>query len=185
VRIIDAAWTLARERGLAGFSLRDLGNAVGMRAPSLFVYFAGKNDLYDAMFEQGWREWVRYRSSRRWPTRTRPRARVRAFAQAFTVFALEEPVRYQLLHQRLVPGFEPSPGSWQVAVEDAQGLLSEFASLGVDDPAAAFDLWTAMLTGLLGQQIANDPGGTRWTRRVGEVVDLWCDRYGIAGTASD
>src|SRR4051795_3834847 len=51
--ILDAAWRLARERGLGGWALRDVAEAVGMRAPSLYVYFASKNALFDAMFAQG------------------------------------------------------------------------------------------------------------------------------------
>src|SRR5918911_319177 len=54
--IVDAAWRLARERGLAGWSLRDVAEAVGMRAPSLYVYFASKNALYDAMYADGYRQ---------------------------------------------------------------------------------------------------------------------------------
>src|SRR3954452_8239132 len=51
--IVDVAWHLARERGLGGWSLRDVAEAVGMRAPSLYVYFASKNALFDAMFAEG------------------------------------------------------------------------------------------------------------------------------------
>src|SRR3954447_5045063 len=51
--ILAAAWRLARERGLAGWSLRDVAEAVGMRAPSLYVYFGSKNALFDAMFAEG------------------------------------------------------------------------------------------------------------------------------------
>ena len=54
-RILDAAWELSRERGLTGWTLRDLGTAVGMRAPSLYVYFDSKNALYDALFSDGYR----------------------------------------------------------------------------------------------------------------------------------
>ena len=32
-RIVDAAWRLSAEHGLAGWTMRDLGGAVGMRAP--------------------------------------------------------------------------------------------------------------------------------------------------------
>jgi AcrR family transcriptional regulator len=39
-----------------GVALRDLGVAVGLRQPSLYVYFASKLDLYDAMFADGHRQ---------------------------------------------------------------------------------------------------------------------------------
>src|SRR5664279_6283442 len=54
-RILHAAWALARDRGLAGWSLRDVAVEVGMRAPSLYVYFESKNALFDAMFADGYR----------------------------------------------------------------------------------------------------------------------------------
>ena len=54
-RIIDEAWQLSRERGLAGWTLRDLGSQVGMRAPSLYVYVDSKFALYDALYADGYR----------------------------------------------------------------------------------------------------------------------------------
>src|SRR5690242_17950620 len=60
--ILQAAWKQVSERGLAGLSLRDLAAAVGMRAPSLYSYFASKNDIYDAMFADGNREFVAHMS---------------------------------------------------------------------------------------------------------------------------
>ena len=51
--ILDAAWALVREHGLAALALRDLAARVGMRAPSLYQYFASKHAIYDAMFAQG------------------------------------------------------------------------------------------------------------------------------------
>jgi AcrR family transcriptional regulator len=53
--ILEAAWRLARVRGLAGFSLRDLAQAVQMRHQSLYTYFPSKQAIYDAMFAQGFR----------------------------------------------------------------------------------------------------------------------------------
>ena len=43
--ILAAAWELGRERGLTGFSMRDLGQRVGMRAQSLYSYFASKQPM--------------------------------------------------------------------------------------------------------------------------------------------
>ena len=51
-RILAATWDLARKRGLVGWTLRDVGEVVGMRPPSLYVYFDSKNSLYDAMFRR-------------------------------------------------------------------------------------------------------------------------------------
>ena len=51
--IVAAAWDLVHEHGLASLSMRDLGDRVGMKAQSLYSYFASKNDIYDAMFREG------------------------------------------------------------------------------------------------------------------------------------
>src|SRR6476660_2577251 len=51
--IVAAAWDLVHEHGLARLSMRDLGERVGMKAQSLYSYFAWKNDIYDAMFREG------------------------------------------------------------------------------------------------------------------------------------
>ena len=48
--IVSDAWALSRAEGLAGISLRDLADRVGLRQPSLHAYFDSKLALYDAMF---------------------------------------------------------------------------------------------------------------------------------------
>ena len=79
---------------------------------------------------------------------------------------------YQLLFQRTIPGFEPSPESYAVALDGARPHWpSEFAAIGITDPAAV-DLATAVFTGLTSQQLANDPGGDRWERLVDRAVAM-------------
>jgi hypothetical protein len=118
--------------------------------------------------------------SRRFPPISRPRARVRAWVRAYCDFFLADPVRFQLLNQRVVPGFQPSADSYAGAVADWEAAREEVSRLGVRDPVPALDPLTAMVAGLISQQIANDPGGRRWSRRSREVADMWCDHHGIA-----
>ncbi len=54
-RIVESAWDLARQHGLAGLSLRDLARRLGMAPASLYSYLDSKHGLYDAMFAQGYR----------------------------------------------------------------------------------------------------------------------------------
>src|SRR6478735_5367348 len=51
--IVAAAWDLVHTHGIASLSMRDLGERVGMKAQSIYSYFASKNDIYDAMFREG------------------------------------------------------------------------------------------------------------------------------------
>lgn len=48
-RILDAAEQLFAERGYAGTTLRDVANRVGVRNPSIYNHFAGKEALYEAV----------------------------------------------------------------------------------------------------------------------------------------
>jgi AcrR family transcriptional regulator len=168
--ILEAAWRLAREHGLAGLSLRGLAQEVGMRAPSLYSYFSSKNAIYDAMFRQGAREFLRDQAAITW---TGEALRdLQAGLHFFVRFCTDDPPRYQLLFQRTIPGFEPSPESFAVAIEGLEATRSQLVELGIED-AGALDLMTALGTGLTDQQISNDPGGDRWIRLVDEAAEMF------------
>lgn len=167
-RILDAAWELSRQRGLTGWTLRDLGAEVGMRAPSLYVYAESKNALFDLMFADGYRQLRERIDAAHRPEE--PRALVRDAARTFVSFAAEEPARFQLLFQFTAPGFEPSPESMALAQHALDELAAVLSDAGVTDPAEV-DLWTAALTGLASQQVSNDAGGDRWLRLVDVAVD--------------
>lgn len=174
--IVDAAWRLARVDGLASISMRDLGREVGLKAQSLYAYFDSKGALYDAMFRQGHE--ILAELMQAWPDdlsgEADPRDRAKELCRQFVAFCLEDPVRYQLLFQRVIPDWEPSPESYALAIEQLDHLRRTLASVGIDDPRQV-DLWTAVMTGLTDQQISNDPGGDRWARLVDDAVDMLLD----------
>jgi len=175
--ILDAAWGLCREGGLASLSLRELAGRVGMRAPSLYSYFDSKQAIYDAMFSQGYRE---LRAHMEPFTDLRPitRAEMKEGVRHWVAFCTADEVRYQLLFQRTIPGFEPSPESYALALEHLGEARQVLVDAGVTDESA-LDLWTAVLTGLTSQQISNDPGGDRWSGLVDESVDMFLDHLGV------
>jgi AcrR family transcriptional regulator len=168
--IVDAAWALAREHGLAGLSLRDLAARVGMRAPSLYQYFDSKNAIYDAMFQQGAQEVLDARSAEFDPDDIE--GSLKRGAREFFDVAVSDPARAQLLFQRTLPGFEPSAAAYAPAVEMIERLRAGFASLGITQPDAV-DLWTVVTSGLVNQQLANDPGGHRYGRFIDQVVEMF------------
>ena len=108
--IVESAWKLAREHGMAGVSLHALAREVGMRQPSLYAYFDSKLALYDAMFADGNRQLLERLDLVKLPRD--PRAALKKFLAEFVAFALEDPARYELLFERHVPGFTPSPASY-------------------------------------------------------------------------
>jgi AcrR family transcriptional regulator len=168
--ILAEAWRLARRDGLAAISLRDLADAVGLRQPSLYVYFASKADLYDAMFADGYRQMLDFIRTRRYGDE--PRRALRKFVGACVQFSSDDVVRHQLLLQRTIPGFEPSEASFRLALEfyEFGRTMTEAAGIRTQ---AEMDIFTALVTGLAHQQVANDPGGRRWVRLAAPVVDMF------------
>jgi AcrR family transcriptional regulator len=171
-QILAACWSLARLKGLTGFSLKDVAAAVGVTAPSLYSYFRSKHAIYDEMFADGTRQVLA--AMRAVHVDGTPREALRSAATAFLDFCVSDPVRHQLLFQRTVPGFEPSAPAYAVAQEVVAVQREEFAKFGITDPAH-LDIWTALVSGLAAQQLSNDPGGSRWTALVGPAVQMYAD----------
>ena len=168
--ILDVAWELVRVDGLAGLSLRELGARVGLRAQSLYVYFPSKHAIYDAMFAEANREFRdRDRSA---DLDADPVIALRQSARQFVDFCTEDLARYQLLFQRTIPGFEPSEESYSLAREVLDGGRRVLAGVGVTEPADV-DLYTGLISGLVAQQNANEPGGDRWTRQLDRAIDMY------------
>jgi AcrR family transcriptional regulator len=168
--ILDAAWELAREQGLAGLSLREVATKVGMRPPSLYWYFDSKNAIYDAMYAQGCGQFVAQEAAVAYTGE--PLGDLKTLMRFFVGFCTEKPVRYQLLFQRTIPGFEPSPESFAISMESLEAVRRRFAAIGLTDPGVV-DLLTAIGTGLTDQQISNDPGGDRWIRLIDEAMEMF------------
>ena len=169
-QVLDVAWRLAAERGLTGWTLGDVADGVGMRAPSLYVYFASKNDLYDALFADGYRQMAE--AADQVDGSGTPLDLLRRVAHFFVDFCAADAARYQLLFLRTIPGFEPSPTSYAGAVailDRSREVLSAAGATKQKD----LDLFTALVTGLASQQISNDPGGTRWRRLTDDAVDMF------------
>lgn len=168
--ILDAAWSVAREHGMGGWSFRDVAGIVGMRAPSLYEYFRNKNAVYDAMFADGYRQFLARIDQA--PTGGELTEIARNAAHLFFDFCVEDPARYQLLFLRTIPGFVPSAESFALARESLERLEAVLSSIGATTPQA-LDLWTALMTGLASQQISNDPGGQRWQRLIDDAVSMY------------
>jgi AcrR family transcriptional regulator len=170
--IVSEAWELARRHGVGGVSLHGLARAVGMRQPSLYEYFDSKHALYDAMFADGNRQLLERLGAVKFPTD--PRAAVKKYLATIVAFSVEDQARYELLFQRHVPGFTPSPKSYALAEDVLGQLVKLLRDAGVTNQGD-IDCVVAMTAGLMEAQMSNDPGGTRWTRHLNRLVDLYID----------
>lgn len=185
--ILDAAWRLARERGLSGWSLRDVATEVGMRAPSLYVYFDSKNALYDALFQRGWAELLA--ALLRATGDEDPLKDLHAAAETFVRWSVEHPAYAPLMFWRPVPGFTPSGPAYAPAVETTQRgheLLRRLQAAGVlaadADLDQAWRTWSVYVTGVITQQLANAPGEPYedgfFTSTVPDLIAMWLAHYG-------
>jgi AcrR family transcriptional regulator len=170
--IVEAAWRLAREHGIAGVSLRALAAEMGMRQPSLYEYFDSKHALYDEMFADGNRQLIE-----RFDATTRPRdprGALKKLLRTFVEFSTDDPARSELLFQRHIPGFTPSPESYALAEEALGRAVVLMGEAGVTRQSD-IDCIVAVVAGLIEAQLSNDPGGTRWIRHLDRLVDLYVD----------
>ena len=170
--IVACAWTLAQEDGIAGVSLHGLARAVGMRQPSLYVYFDSKHALYDAMFADGNRQLLERLDAVTFPTE--PRAALKKWLATFAAFGCEDAARYDLLFHRPIPGFTPSADSYALAEKVLGGAAALMRAAGVTEQGD-MDSIVALTAGLCDAQISNDPGGDRWLRHLNRLVDLLVD----------
>jgi AcrR family transcriptional regulator len=168
--ILEAAWSLIRDKGVAGLSLGDLGRAVGMRPQSLYSYFPSKHAIYDALFAQGFEALIAERRALR--LSRSPEKALRQGSHHFIEFCVADPTRCQLLFQSSVPGFHPTEESLSLSFEALSFGQRWLDAAGCTDPSS-LDLWRAVLVGLAGEQIANQPGGDRWTGLVDRMLDAF------------
>lgn len=178
--ILGIAWELVREEGLGGLNLRDLAPRIGMRAPSLYEYFASKHAIYDAMFAQGYRQFAAVIAD---ATTQEGEAGLRALAHRAMAFMTGQPARYQLMFHRTIPGFAPTPQSYALSVEALDRTREWFERNGFAAPGA-LDLFTSLIGGLAGQQLANDPGGDHWIGLVDDAVDMFLTHIKATGGAA-
>jgi AcrR family transcriptional regulator len=176
--IIDAAWQVAGEKGLAQVTLRDVADLVGMRAPSLYTHFASKHAIYDAMFGDAWTQYHEYSRAAAAREPATSRAAMRHYARVFFDFAVGFPARHQLMNLRTIPGFTPSPEAYAPSVavmEDFVARMTRHGAGGQDE----IDLFAGIVSGMIDAQLANDPGGDRWSRLLDRAIDMFADNVGI------
>jgi AcrR family transcriptional regulator len=173
-QILAAAWEIAEESGLGAVSLHEVARRVGIRQPSLYGYVASKLDLYDAMYERAYLQLLAQVDST--PPVGTARDQLLRLSRTILDFVVANPPRQQLMFQRTIPGFEPSPASYAVATRLVDRCVGLLAALGAGSPGQV-DVFTALVAGLGAQQVANDPGGDRFTRHLETLLDVFLDHF--------
>jgi len=190
--VLDIAAEIMAEQGVAGLSIGEVARRMGIRPPSLYVYFPSKNALYDALFARGARmvmDHVRADEEAHGDV-ARPLDEVLLnAAQTFVRWSVEHPAYTQLLFWRPVPGFTPSEEAYAPAVELVEFSQARFAEMqhrgllraDVDLDDVQRD-WTVLISGVISQQMSNAPdepvGSGRFTAALPGLVEMFVRHYG-------
>ena len=186
--VLDVALQVMAEQGVAGLSLGEVARRMGIRPPSLYVYFDSKNALYDAIFARGWAALGTVMEPILDGVDSDVRAYLRRNAEAFVRWSVEHPAYSQQLSGRPVPGYEPSPEAYEPAVRlmergrTALAALRDRGALRADaDVDELVRVWTMVISGVVSQQLANAPTERfedgRFTTLLPQMVEMYLRFY--------
>lgn len=180
---LDTAVVIMTEAGVGGLSMSEIARRLGIRQPSLYKYFPSLHAVYDALFARGL---ARSYAAVRAATEPLPAGvgRIRAGGGAWLRWAVENPALAQLLVWRPVPGFAPTEATFAASVAQMEEIQTEFAAavrLGQLHPRAAtaeaLRLYTVVLSGVISQQMANEPGAKYDTGIFSSLTDPAFDMF--------
>ncbi|MDQ1604547.1 MAG: hypothetical protein QOE01_2392 [Actinomycetota bacterium] len=188
---LDLAVELMAEQGVAGLSLGEIARRMGIRPPSLYVYFPSKMALYDALFNRGAAGVLQAMQEAHHAIADLPTLaeRLTAAGRALARWCLANPGYSQLLFWRPVPGFQPSPEAYAPAlglIEFSRSWFGRLQSEGLFPADADIDLllrdWVILTAGVVSQQLANAPDETvdtgRFTSALPSLAAMFAREHG-------
>lgn len=154
-RFLDAALAMLFDRGVSGLTVRGVAEAAGASTISVYARFGGRAGLFDALYERTF-DSLRELLEGLPPSSPDGVADLLHLALEYRQFARESPVRYALMFERPVPGFDPDPALRSAVVRTTFTLfvarVQRVCPPGADAREAAYQLWTTM-HGLVGAEL--------------------------------
>ena len=196
--VLDIAAEIMVEQGVVGLSVGEVARRMGIRPPSLYVYFPSKHAMYDALFARGAQQLVDHlradAESEDFEGRSLDAVMLHA-SEVFVRWAIQHPAYTQLLFWRPVPGFTPSEEAYAPAVEIVEltrSRLTALQRLGLIRDDADIDAvlrdWTVLISGVISQHLSNSPDQPfevgRFTTGLPDLVAMFAGRYGAGTTSS-
>ncbi|HEV7677299.1 MAG TPA: TetR/AcrR family transcriptional regulator [Candidatus Dormibacteraeota bacterium] len=196
--VLDIAAAIMAEQGVAGLSVGEIARRMGMRPPSLYVYFPSKHALYDALFARGARAVLATMEGvvASLPAEATLDQQLTAAAANLVRWSMEHQAYSQLLFWRPVPGFTPSPEAYEPAVrlvEISRRHFAQMQSAGLLRADVPVDVivrdWIVVTAGVVSQQLSNLPHesfeeGT-YTAALPGLVAMFVRHYGAPAGASE
>ena len=186
--IVTAAREVIEEEGAADLTLGAVARRVGMRTPSLYGYFGSRADLCDELFRHGWADFGAATAHLVPEEGTDVRAMLAEAMDVAVGWALDHPAEAQLMFWRPIARWQPSPAAFEPASEAlsrAASALARAQELGLldpgPDPEELVQVWVALTTGVISQQLSNEPGVPaaegRTSRHRAALVGMYVDHY--------
>jgi AcrR family transcriptional regulator len=147
--IVAAARKLVERRGRHGFSMHDVAEAVGVRAPSLYGRFADRAALLAAVELEFWRGLER--AIARAPRSSDPVRTLTAQARAYRAFAKANPRGYALIYDAEAERTEAGTRARAAAL--APTLPSFIALVGEEEAPIAARVLTPFLHGFVSMEL--------------------------------
>ena len=162
--ILAIAETVMTEEGVNGLSLSEIARRLGVKPPSIYKYFDSLMAIYDTLFERGQRTHLEIMRTAMAGAEPGLDA-LAAGLEASCRWALAHPATAELPFWRPVPNFEATPEAMAPSVEMVRlqrQALADAAAARQLGPGADSDeaLWltSVLVSGVLGQAMANEPG---------------------------
>jgi AcrR family transcriptional regulator len=95
--VLDAARQLLVREGYRDLSMRDVANAVGCSVSSIYLYFAGKDELVHTLMDEGFDRWYRQMKGIADGEGT-PGAKLEAICRAYVEFGLANREFYEIMY---------------------------------------------------------------------------------------
>lgn len=190
--LLDHAQDVVRAEGAGALTVSEVARRMGIRPPSVYKYFDSLNAILDALFARGQQELlaaIETETDGMEPGLPRLLEGQREFVR----WSVAEPALAALMFWRPVPGFVPSPEAYAPAVALVAAGRAEVrtaVAAGQLAPEAdsdeAFAILTVLVSGIVSQQLSNEPGAPfasgAFTSLTDEVLHLWVARYAATKT---
>jgi AcrR family transcriptional regulator len=126
------------EQGTAAISLRAIAREMGMTAPAIYRYFAGRDELITALILDAYNALA---DAVEHATASAPaddaRERLRAAALRYREWALAHPIEYQLILGNPIPGYAAPAEVTMPAARRTMRVFAELAAAATGDQSAA------------------------------------------------
>ena len=186
--IVDTALDVMAGSGAAGLSLGEIAKRMGLRTPSLYGYFDSKAALCDEIFRRGWLAFADATSGLMPQRGTDFTVVLEQALERCVRWATDHPAYAQLMFWRPILNWQPSAAAFAPAVaamERLHAALEQAKSLGQLDSRADVDeaaqVWAALVTGVISQQLSNEPGVAaaqgRTSRHTASMARMFAAHY--------